>query len=126
MTIDWNDKNLYSQVVEQVEEIGMQRMKAQPHMDEADFGAAAGAMATTPAPRLRLGAGAGVTALGKRPIQYPAGRTLGLMFGKSPLARRMESERHARDAATRDDGQAAQDAQPESGSEVGINSSRVT
>ena len=36
MTIDWDDKTLYRQVVEQVEEIGLQRMKAQPGMsDEA-------------------------------------------------------------------------------------------
>jgi hypothetical protein len=98
MTIDWNDKDLYSQVVEQVEEIGLQRMKAQPGMSEADF--FAGAMATT-------------TALGMTPIQYPSSWTLGLMFGKSPLARRMESEQRARD-----DRRAAQDAQPEPGSEA--------
>lgn len=45
MTIDWNDKTLYRQVVEQVEEIGLQRMKAQPRMNEADF--FAGALAAT-------------------------------------------------------------------------------
>jgi hypothetical protein len=95
MTIDWNDKDFYRQVVEQVEEIGVQRMKAQPGMSEADFRAAAGAMAA-------------LTALGLTPIQYPASWTLGLMFGKPPLARRMESERLARD-----DGRAAQDVQPE-------------
>jgi hypothetical protein len=98
MTIDWNDKTLYRQVVEQVEEIGLQRMKAQPGMNEADF--FAGAMAAT-------------TALGMTPIQYPSSWTLGLMFGKSPLARRMESERLARD-----DRRAAQDARSEPGSEA--------
>jgi len=116
MTIDWNDKTLYRQVVEQVEEIGLQRMKAQPGMSEADF--FAGAMASTPAPRLWLGAGAGVTALGMTPIQYPASWTLGIMFGKPPLARRIESELLARDAAVGGDGRAAQDAQPEPGSET--------
>jgi hypothetical protein len=109
--IDWNDKDLYRQVVQQVEEIGLQRMKAQPGMSEADF--FAGAMASTPAPRLRLGAGAGVTALGLAPSKYPASWTLGLMFGTPPLARRMESERLARD-----DSRAAQDAMPELGSET--------
>ena len=94
--IDWNDKALYRQVVEQVEEIGVQRMKAQPGMSEADF--FAGAMAA-------------LTALGLTPIQYPASWTLGLMFGKPPLARRMESERLARD-----DSRAAQGTQPEPGS----------
>ena len=93
MTIDWNDKDLYRQVVEQVEEIGLQRMKAQPGMSEPDF--FAGAMAA-------------LTALGMMPIRYPASWTLGIMFGKSPLARRMESERMARD-----DSRAAQDARPE-------------
>ena len=103
MTIDWNDKDLYRQVVEQVEEIGLQRMKAQPGMSEADF--FSGAMAA-------------LTALGMTPIQYPASWTLGLMFGKPPLARRMENERLARDAAMGGDGRAAQDAQPEPGSET--------
>ena len=93
MTIDWDDKTLYSQVVEQVEEIGLQRMKAQPGMNEADF--FAGAMAAT-------------TALGMTPIQYPSSWTLGIMFGKSPLARRMDSERLARD-----DRRAAQEVLPE-------------
>ncbi len=93
MAIDWNDKALYSQVVEQVEEIGLQRMKAQPGMSEADF--FAGAMAA-------------MTALGMTPIQYPASWTLGLMFGKPPLAQRMEDELQARDLSL-----AAQDAQPE-------------
>lgn len=111
MDINWNDKDLYRRVVEQVEEIGLQRMKAQPGMSEADF--FAGAMAATPAPRLRLDAGAGVTTLGMTPIQYPASWTLGLMFGKPPLARRMENELRARDACC-----AAQDAQPEPGSET--------
>ena len=93
MTIDWNDKDLYRRVVEQVEEIGLQRMKAQPGMGEADF--FAGAMAA-------------LTTLGMTPIQYPARWTLGLMFGKPPLARRMENELQARDAC-----RAAQDAQSE-------------
>jgi hypothetical protein len=96
MTIDWNDKDLYRQVVEQVEQIGLQRMKAQPGMNEADF--FAGAMAT-------------LTALGMMPIRYPSSWTLGIMFGKSPLARRMESERMARE-----DRRAAQEALPEPGS----------
>ena len=96
MTIDWSDKTLYRQVVEQVEEIGLQRMKAQPGMNEADF--FAGAMAAT-------------TALGMTPIQYPSSWTLGIMFGKSPLARRMESERLAHD-----DRRAAQEVLPEPGS----------
>jgi hypothetical protein len=103
MTIDWDDKTLYSQVVEQVEEIGLQRMKAQPGMSEADF--FAGAMAAT-------------TALGMTPIQYPASWTLGLMFGKPPLARRIESELLARDAAVSGDGRATEDAQPEPSSET--------
>ena len=103
MTIDWNDKDLYRQVVEQVEEIGLQRMKAQPGMNEADF--FAGAMAA-------------MTALGMTPIQYPASWTLGIMFGKSPLTRRIESELLARDAAVGGDGRAAQDAQPEPSSET--------
>jgi len=98
MTIDWNDKDLYRQVIEQVEEIGLQRMKAQPDMSEADF--FSGAMAAT-------------TALGMTPIQYPASWTLGLMFGKPPLARRMENELRARDAC-----RAAEDAQPEPSSET--------
>lgn len=80
--IDWNDKTLYRRVVEQVEEIGLQRMKAQPDMSEADF--FAGAMAA-------------LTALGMMPIQYPSSWTLGIMFGKSPLARRIDSERLALD-----------------------------
>lgn len=103
MTIDWDDKTLYRQVVEQVEEIGLQRMKAQPDMNEADF--FSGAMAA-------------MTVLGMTPIQYPARWTLGLMFGKPPLARRIESELLARDAAVGGDGRAAQDAQPEPGSET--------
>jgi hypothetical protein len=98
MNIDWNDKDLYKQVIEQVEEIGLQRMKAQPGMSEADY--FAGAMAT-------------LTALGMMPIQYPASWTLGLMFGKPPLARRMENERLARD-----DSRAAQDTYREPGSET--------
>jgi hypothetical protein len=96
MTIDWDDKDIYRQIIEQVEEIGLQRMKAQSDMSEADF--FAGAMAAW-------------TALGMAPIQYPASWTLGLMFGKPPLARRMENE-----LRTRDDGHAAQDARPEPGS----------
>jgi hypothetical protein len=96
--IDWDDKDTYRQIIEQVEEIGVQRMKAQPGMSEADF--FAGAMAA-------------LTALGLTPIQYPASWTLGLMFGKAPLARRMESERLARD-----DSRATQGAQPEPGSET--------
>jgi hypothetical protein len=98
MTIDWDDKDLYRQVVEKVEEIGLQRMKAQPGMSEADF--FAGAMAAT-------------TALGMTPIQYPSSWTLGIMFGKPPLARRMESERLAHD-----DNRAVREAQPEPGSET--------
>lgn len=94
--IDWDDKDTYRQIIEQVEEIGVQRMKAQPGMSEADF--FAGAMAA-------------LTALGLTPIQYPASWTLGLMFGKPPLARRMENELQARDAC-----RAAQDVQPEPGS----------
>jgi hypothetical protein len=93
MTIDWDDKDIYKQIIEQVEEIGLGRMKAQPGMSEADF--FAGAMAAW-------------TALGLAPIQYPASWTLGLMFGKPPLARRMENELRARDACC-----AVQDAQPE-------------
>ena len=103
MTIDWTDKDLYRRVVEQVEEIGLERMKAQPGMSETDF--FAGAMAA-------------MTALGMTPIQYPSSWTLGLMFGKSPLARRMESELHARDAAASDHGRAAQGAPPEPGSKT--------
>ena len=98
MNIDWDDKDLYRQVIDQVEEIGLQRMKAQPGMDEADF--FSGAMAA-------------MTVLGMTPIQYPASWTLGLMFGKPPLARRMEHELRARDACCAD-----QDAQPEPGSET--------
>jgi len=96
MTIDWTDKDLYRRVVEQVEEIGLERMKAQPGINEADF--FAGAMAT-------------MTALGMTSMQYPSSWTLGIMFGKSPLARRMESELHAHDGS-----RAAQDVQPEPGS----------
>jgi hypothetical protein len=96
--IDWNDKDLYRQVVEQVEEIGVQRMKAQPGMSEADF--FSGAMAA-------------MTALGLTPSKYPASWTLGLMFGKPPLARRMENK-----LRTRDDSRAAQVARPEPGSEI--------
>jgi hypothetical protein len=103
MDINWNDKYLYRRVVEQVEEIGVQRMKAQPGMSEADF--FAGAMAA-------------LTALGMMPIQYPSSWTLGIMFGKSPLTRRIESELLARDTAVSGDGRAAQDAQPEPSSET--------
>jgi hypothetical protein len=56
---------------------------------------------------------ASMTALGLTPSKYPASWTLGLMFGQPPLARRMESKRLARD-----DSRAAQDAQPEPGSET--------
>ena len=98
MDINWNDKDLYRRVVEQVEEIGVQRMKAQPGMSEADF--FAGAMAA-------------MTTLGMAAIQYPASWTMGLMFGKPPLARRMENERLARDAC-----RAVQGAHPEPGSET--------
>jgi hypothetical protein len=98
MTIDWDDKNLYRQVVEQVEEIGLQRMKAQPDMSEADF--FAGAMAT-------------MTALGLTPNKYPARWTLGLMFDTPPLAWRMENELQARGAFP-----IAQDTYREPGSET--------
>ena len=77
MYINWNDKNFYAQVVEQVEAIGLSRMKSQPGMNEADF--FAGAMAA-------------MTALGLEPVQYPAGWTLGIMFGRPPIARRMKRE----------------------------------
>lgn len=77
MSIDWNDKDFYARVVEQVEEIGLSRMRSQPRMDEADF--FAGAMAA-------------LTALGMKPVQYPAGWTLGILFGRPPLARRMQRE----------------------------------
>jgi hypothetical protein len=93
MTIDWSDRDLYRRVVEQVEEIGLRRMKIQPGMSEVDF---------------FDGAMAALTALGMTPIQYPSSWTLGLLFGKSPLARRMESERLACDGS-----RAAQDAPPE-------------
>ena len=89
MTIDWDDKDIYRQIIEQVEEIGLQRMKAQSDMSEADF--FAGAMAAW-------------TALGMAPNKYPSSWTLGIMFGKSPLARRMESERLARDDSRADHG----------------------
>jgi hypothetical protein len=99
MNINWDDEDLYKKVIDQVEEIGISRMTAQPStMNEADF--FAGAMAA-------------MTALGMTPIQYPSSWTLGIMFGKPPLARRMENELQARDAC-----RAVQDAQPEPGPET--------
>lgn len=64
--INWDDKEFYAHIIEQVEAFGIDRVKVQPDMGEADFFA---------------GALSAMTTLGLKLVKYPARWTLGLMFG---------------------------------------------